>query len=70
MARPQKQEGYARNKLLQVRLLPGEYEVFKESAESTGLDLSAWVRERLRQAARRDLKAARDDPAYMEPKTQ
>ena len=66
MARPQKPDIETRKKLLQVRLLQGEYDVFKQAAESAGLDLSAWVRERLRQAARRDLKAARDDPNYME----
>ena len=65
MARPKKPEGQARAKLLQVRLLDGEYVVFKEAAVSAGLDLSAWVRERLRYAARKDLRAARDDPNYI-----
>lgn len=56
MARPKKKPEESRAKLLQVRLQGREYEVFKEAAEQSGLDLSAWVRERLRNAARSDLK--------------
>ena len=63
MARPSKTEGEARDKLMQVRLRDAEYKTFREAADSSGLDLSAWVRERLRQAARKDLRAAKDDPA-------
>jgi len=46
----------ARAKLLQVRVLEREYSFFKEAAEESGLDLSAWVRERLLQAARKELR--------------
>jgi hypothetical protein len=64
MARPKKAAGQSREKLLQVRLKPGEYLSFKEAAQCVGLDLSAWVRERLIQAARREargyIKAARE----------
>jgi hypothetical protein len=56
MARPRKKAGDSREKLLQVRLQDKEYETFREAAEQSGLDLSAWVRERLRNAARSDLK--------------
>jgi hypothetical protein len=59
MARPTKPEGEAREKLLQVRLLEREYADFKEAADQSGLDLSAWVRERLRQAVRRELRELR-----------
>jgi predicted HicB family RNase H-like nuclease len=51
MARPQKPEGEARDKLMQIRLQPDEYVNFKEAAESSGLDLSAWVRQVLQKAA-------------------
>jgi hypothetical protein len=54
MARPTKNEGEARDKLLQVRLKNREYSDFQEAAEQCGLDLSAWVRERLIQAARKE----------------
>lgn len=56
MARPRKTKGDARGKLMQVRVQNREYEVFKEAAEAAGLDLSAWVRSRLRDAALRDKK--------------
>lgn len=43
---------------LDIRLEAGEKEAFKEAAEFAGIPLSAWVRERLRRAARRELEAA------------
>jgi hypothetical protein len=43
---------------LQVRLLPSEKEAFEEAAESADIALSAWVRERLRLAAIRDLEGS------------
>jgi len=39
---------------MQVRLQEKEYEAFKKAAEESGLDLSSWVRERLRKAAQRE----------------
>jgi hypothetical protein len=56
MARPKKNEAEARGKLMQVRVQDREYEMFKESADAAGLDLSGWVRARLRDAALRDKK--------------
>jgi len=43
---------------LDVRLSLAEKQAFKESADIAGLPLSAWVRERLRQSATRELEAA------------
>ena len=60
MARPHKQEGKARDRLMQVRLQGKEYEAFKDAADSAGLDLSSWVRERLRRAAKKDLRDSKD----------
>lgn len=37
----------------------GEYATFKEAADTAGLDLSAWVRERLKKAARNEMRAAK-----------
>jgi hypothetical protein len=56
MARPKKPKGYAREKLMQVRVQDGEYKSFKEAADAAGLDLSGWVRSRLRDAALKDKK--------------
>jgi hypothetical protein len=40
---------------LDIRLETAEKQAFKDAAELAGLDLSAWVRERLRAAAREEL---------------
>jgi hypothetical protein len=57
MARPKKKKGESRDKLMQIRLQEGECKSFKSAAEKVGLDLSSWVRIKLRYAARKDLKA-------------
>ena len=44
-----------RTELLQLRLQPEEKQAFQEAAVLTGISLSAWVRERLRAAAIREL---------------
>ncbi len=59
MARPAKPKGQSRDKLMQIRLQGKEYETFKEAAESAGLELSSWVRERLLDAVRRDSRVRR-----------
>lgn len=56
MARPSKQHGESRDHLMQVRLKEAEYLEFKEAAELAGLDLSGWVRTKLREAAKKDAK--------------
>ncbi len=60
MARPLKKEGDARDQLMQVRVQEREYGSFKRAADAAGLDLSAWVRERLRRIARKELREAGD----------
>jgi hypothetical protein len=47
-----------REGLLQVRVTDAEKAAFEEAADLSGLALSAWVRERLRQVATRELEAA------------
>lgn len=66
MARPIKPAGASRDKMLQVRLKDREYSDFQDAAEQCGLDLSAWVRERLIQAARKE---AKEDLPKRKPKT-
>jgi len=43
---------------LQVRVAPDLYKLFEEAANASSLSLSAWVRERLTQTARRELRQA------------
>ena len=59
MARPKKEQGKARNRLMQVRLQESEIDVFREAADLAGLDLSSWVRERLRRVARKETRELR-----------
>jgi len=56
MARPKKPKGDARSKLMQVRVQPAEYQSFQKAADASGLDLSGWVRERLIQAVRKEVR--------------
>lgn len=46
---------------LEVRLGPAEKQAFKNAAELAGLGVSAWVRERLRRVATKELQEA-DQP--------
>ncbi len=43
---------------MKVRLTPDEKKGFEEAAEIAGISLSAWMRERLRRAAVRELEDA------------
>jgi uncharacterized protein (DUF1778 family) len=53
--RPPKGSESVRSIHLDMRIGPAEKATFKAAAELSGLDLSAWIRERLRQVARREL---------------
>jgi len=55
--RPPKSSGRKEESLL-VKLSPGEKSAFKSAADLAGIGMSAWVRERLRQVARRELEEA------------
>jgi hypothetical protein len=47
-----------KTELIKIRVTPSEKEGFQQAAGLSGLALSAWVRERLRRAAIRDLEEA------------
>lgn len=49
------------DKPFQVRVTPEQHAQFSEAAKSSGVTLSAWARQRLIQAARKDLKQAGGD---------
>jgi hypothetical protein len=53
--RPPKGSDKIKSVHLDLRIGPDEKEGFKAAAELAGLDLSAWIRERLRLAARNEL---------------
>jgi uncharacterized protein (DUF1778 family) len=47
-----------RSERLEFRVEASEKEAFQLAAESSGVPLSSWIRERLRKAARNDLEDA------------
>jgi hypothetical protein len=51
---------------LQIRLQSREKEAFEKAAELSGIALSAWVRERLRLAAIRELQEAGKQIAFLQ----
>jgi antitoxin component of RelBE/YafQ-DinJ toxin-antitoxin module len=53
--------------ILQVRVQEAEKQAFHAAAELAGLDLSAWVRERLRLLARRELEKAGQPVPFLNP---
>ena len=56
-----------RTELLQLRLRPKEKQAFQEAADLAGISLSAWVRERLRAAAIRDLEGSGRSVPFVSP---
>lgn len=50
---------------VQIRLTPAEKKTFEDAANIAGVSLSAWVRERLRRAARHDLEDASQPIAFL-----
>src|SRR5579883_2108795 len=65
--RPPKGAGKTKMSFLQVRLDEAEKRAFTEAAELAGLALSAWVRERLRLQARKELEKAHRTVAFLNP---
>ena len=63
--RPPVSPGRVKAEYLEVRLEVLEKQVFKEAADLAGLPLSAWVRERLRRAARKELEESGRPVAFL-----
>jgi hypothetical protein len=63
--RPRKTLGQAKDEYLDIRLSVAEKQAFRDAADLAGLDLSAWVRERLRTAARKELDGADRPVAFL-----
>lgn len=68
--RPPKGAGKTKATFLQVRLDEAEKRAFNEAAELSGLALSAWVRERLRLLARKELEKVGRPVAFFNPPTE
>ena len=63
--RPPKGIDRVKAEYLDIRLLAVEKKAFRDAADLAGLDLSAWVRERLRMLARKELEAAGQPVAFL-----
>lgn len=63
--RPPKGSDKIRGVRLDMRLEEVEKEAFRIAAELSGLDLSAWIRERLRRIARQELEQAGRDVPFL-----
>jgi uncharacterized protein (DUF1778 family) len=55
--------------ILKLRLQTEEKQAFQDAADLAGIALSAWVRERLRKTARRELDEAGKKIAFLPTKT-
>jgi hypothetical protein len=63
--RPPKRSDRLKADYLDIRLLAVEKKAFRDAADLAGLDLSSWVRERLRMLARRELEVAGQPVAFL-----
>lgn len=63
--RPPVDRDKAKAEYLEVRLEVAEKEAFRDAAGLAGLPLSAWVRERLRRAARQELEESGRPVAFL-----
>lgn len=66
--RPPKKKGATKTRYLQVRVTDPEKAAFDDAADLAGLDMSAWVRERLRAVARKELMDGGRQVAFLESK--
>ena len=66
MGRPKKKSDAVKSSWLEVRCEESEREAFRAAAEASGLGMSAWIRERLRRAARKELEDMNLPVAFLE----
>ena len=66
--RPPKGADKVKGIRLDMRLDEAEKEAFRAAAELSGLDLSAWIRERLRRVARGELEKAGQSVPFLPEK--
>jgi uncharacterized protein (DUF1778 family) len=67
--RPRKGSGQTKDEHIEVRVDAAEKQAFRDAAELAGLALSAWIRERLRQVAHRELEAHGRQAAFLRDRT-
>ena len=67
--RPKKEAAQQKARYLQVRVTEAEKATFDRAADLAGVDLSAWVRERLRIVARDELGKHGEKPEFLTGKS-
>ena len=67
-SRAAKEAARAKSDYLEIRLGPAEKQAFKDAADLAGLGVSAWVRERLRRIAAKELQDADRPVAFLDQK--
>lgn len=63
--RPSKSLERLKSESILVRLEPAEKQAFKDASDVAGIDLSTWVRERLRKISRKELMEAGKPVAFL-----
>ena len=63
--RPPKGSGQVKTNRIDIRLTDAEKEAFGVAAQLSGLELSAWIRERLRTIAKKELLSAGREVAFL-----
>ena len=67
---PERGSRKRKEQLLQIRVQADEKQSFEEAADLAGIAMSAWVRERLRNCARRELIDAGRKVPFLQPMAQ
>ena len=65
LGRPPKGSGLTKSESILLRLDPGEKKGFGDAAQFAGVPLTVWIRERLRQMARKELEVAGMPVAFL-----
>lgn len=55
-----------KSEIIRIRIASDEKSAFQNAADLSGISLSAWMRERLRRAARRELQDANRKVPFLE----
>lgn len=66
MGRPKKKPDAVKSSWLEVRCEESEREAFRAAAEAQGLAMSAWIRQCLRRAARKELEDLNMPVAFLD----
>lgn len=64
--RPKKQLDAVKTEYIEIRCETGEKQSFRDAADAQGMAMSAWIRDRLRRSARKELEDLDKPVAFLE----